>query len=208
MINTNKDTARFSILLLFLFLTGCEYNSTTIDAVKNGDFSEGLESWDINKTDKGLNVVEVIPLDEGSNKVLHVKRTNSGTDGTYCGVFQRLDLPLQGISKLVLKARLRPVSHTLRGTGRYGGEAPIGIRLRVKDASFPKGLKLWDVGFYTHGDNPYSHMQLAEADKWLQFKKDITKEFPATATIYAIQIIGSGWDFEGYADEIHLYVTP
>lgn len=205
MINAGKYTIWLGFLTLFLLLAGC--GQKTVDVVKNGDFSKGLESWDINKTDKGLNVVEVVPLNEDTDQVLHVKRTNSGRDGTYCGVFQRLDLPLQGISKIVLEARLRPVFHTLHGTGGYGGEAPIGIRLRVKDTSFPKGLKLWDVGFYTHGSNQYPHMQLTEADKWLHFKKDITKEFPSTATIYAIQVIGSGWDFEGYADEIHLYVT-
>lgn len=52
------------------------------------------------------------------------------------------------MSPLILEADLKPEMQTLSGTGYYGGEYPAGIRLRVEDASYPEGYKLWFVGLY------------------------------------------------------------
>jgi hypothetical protein len=174
--------------------------------IKNGDFSQGLEHWILHVSNKGKITVKTVNVGDGWGDVLFMERLQSGADGTYCGVRQTLDLSLADVQQLILEADLKPEMQTLSGTGHYGGEYPAGIRLRVEDDSYPEGYKLWFVGLYIEGTNRYDNLFKAPAGEWTYVKQDLTDLFPKTATIRYIQVIGSGWDYRSYADNIGLYV--
>lgn len=174
--------------------------------IKNGDFSQDLEHWILHVNNKGKVTVKTVNAGGSWGDVLFIERLNSGADGTYSGVRQTLDLSLADVQQLVLEADLKPEMQSLSGTGYFGGECPSGIRLRVEDASYLEGYQLWFVGLYTEGTNRYENIFKAPAGEWTHIRQDLTDRFPKTATIRYIQVIGSGWDYRSYADNIALYV--
>jgi hypothetical protein len=199
--------AKAAIFMLLALLGGCEAPEQQ-NIVKNGDFSQGLKHWKLNVNNKGKITVTVKDSqDRGRGKVLFIERLNSGNDGTYSGVTQMLDLPINSVVSLILEAELKPEMQSLRGTGWFGGECPAGIRLRIDDPSYPKGYQLWHVGFYLSGENRYEGLTKAKAGEWQKVRKDLTGVFPVTATIKYIQVIGSGWDYRSTADNVCLLVT-
>lgn len=174
--------------------------------IQNGDFSQGLTHWKLNVNKKGEITVKVIDSGTDKGKVLFIERLRSGADGTYSGVFQQLNLPLKVVKKLVLEAELKPEMQTLNGTGWFGGEYPAGVRIRVSDPSYSNGSKLWFVGLYTRGSNRYDNLFLVPVGQWTKVRQDLTGTFPETATLNYLQVIGSGWDYRSFADNIALYV--
>ncbi len=193
------------------------------DALVNGDFEAGMAPWIPYKPAiPGALVLEVVAAD-GSQR-FHYRRTGSGSSGGEIEVYQVLDgLDLTPYSEVYLECDVKLVSHTLGDSGYWSdqnggyGEWPGNIRFEFMDAS--ENTYYWNNGFAdfadAYGRTNYTRIPLGT---WYHYRSPNLKNVTTTLTgphntpvpsgtpvqILQVRAGGSGWDFEGYFDNVRL----
>ncbi len=193
------------------------------DVVTNGDFEAGMPPW-VQYTPPigGTLTLEVVTAD--GSKRLHYVRTGSGGVGGEINVYQAFEaLNTAPYSEIYLECDVKLVSHTLTNSGTWSydnggyGEWPGDIRIEFVDTTGE--TYDWNNGFADFEDfyerTNYTQIPLGV---WYHYRSPNLKNVTTTKTgphnapipsgtpaqISKVKVGGSGWDFEGYFDNVKL----
>ena len=144
---------------------------------------------------------------------LHILRSRAGGNGGSQGAVAKVDIPIRGGHARLqfdAKADYRSVR---RGNGDHGTENPIAVRLVMKDE---RGRDLLFILAANYGgaveNKDYSsggvHTIQRAIDvnqgRWTHLSVNISDYFPEADVIREVQVLGSGWDFEGSVDNLRI----
>lgn len=193
--------------------------------IKNGDFAQGLESWEKNHTSRVDDRWKV----EVSGEGLKWERLRSHNDGGAVGVWQQVNVSTVGLRRLTLKFQVKVSYQSLENSGSWSegrggwGETPVRVAL---DYLAEDGREYhWEHGFlYLYRKaptieevpDPTDFTRIAQ-DRWSPFEIDLLrggalqtpeprkgKILPRPKEIRKLSFFGSGWDFEGGVRKVTL----
>ncbi|NIS83363.1 MAG: hypothetical protein GTO14_24925 [Anaerolineales bacterium] len=207
-----------------------------VDLLKNGDFSSGLDCWNI-RVEKGHEVrmydgptwLATRPLgsgwtdvnvihEPGRTSVLDIVQTVSDGDGDWTGAIQKVNRDVSGFSELYFEADGKAIFQSLAGDGWVGGEYPVHFIITYQDINgvdhdaflgWPPN-PAWQQGFYYLAGNlpnePYSN-QVAQ-NTWFHYKSpNLMTLSPAPKIVKTVRLYSSGWAYHGRMDNAQLYGT-
>ncbi len=197
---------------------------TSADPVENGGFEDGLDPWvSYEPGVTGTLTIEVVSAD-GSRR-LHYLRSDSGSSGGEMYAHQTFEgVDLSHYSEVYLECDVKLVDRTLASSGSWSyyngghGEWPAEIRfVNSGDESYE-----WHHGFADFDDTyERSNYTKVELGAWYHYRSPNLKEVQTTETgphnapiesgpptlITEVKVGGSGWDFEGYFDNVKLILV-
>ena len=149
-------------------------------------------------------------------------RPSGGSSGDYTMITQAVDIQTKDYASLKLDLDVKAISHDLCGGGYSGGwEYPIVAVVKYKDSSDVD--KRAHVGWYlstsggcdatddwTWWNDPktWAKSKQVTSNTWYAETVDLLDTTLDIAKITELQIGGSGWSFEGRADNISLMGVP
>ncbi len=151
---------------------------------------------------------------------LHWLRSNGGASGDWTAVEQDLNWDISACSCATLTIDVKVEYHNLGGSGftQYEYEFPVTVQIYYTDTADTS--RFWQYGWYewidaSTGPNPdhkpvpgngvVTGLQIAP-DVWVSNSFDLMAELTNPETIDKIRVGGSGWDFEGRADNVQILV--
>ena len=144
------------------------------------------------------------------NGVLKIYEANAGSCGTNASIIIDLDIPISDSTKI--KFDVKPVYSSVdEGAGWLDVEYPVYFVLWFSDIN-NKFLRLRFGYNYRGGESFYSKDNISIAfpyckqDVWLRNEVFTIRDyFPDAVSVKRLWIGGSGWDYEGYADNIIIF---
>ncbi len=200
--------------------------STPENPVGNGDFeADGLDPWVAYEPAITGNLTIEIVSEDGSRR-LHYARSDSAGNGGEMYAHQVLGdgVDLSAYSEVYLECDVKLVRDTLQSSGGWSyyqgghGEWPAEIRF------VNQGAETWE---WHHGfadfDDYYERTNYTKVElgTWYHYRSPNLKEVQTTETeagnvpiesgpptrITEVKVGGSGWDFEGYFDNVRLILV-
>jgi hypothetical protein len=150
-------------------------------------------------------------------------RTNGGQKGDATGIIQIFDPPIdvsQLTEPLTLSLDVKAISHNLCGSGWDPSRSEYPVRADVIFWDLNDVLKYWSYGWYIwtgepcptppyglilEGGNGIVYSEQIPAGVWVSATFDLLAQLRTLAepkSIYALRVVGAGWDFDGGADNI------
>ena len=147
------------------------------------------------------------------NGVLKVLELTAGSCGTNASIEINLNIPLSDSTKI--KFDVRPVYSSVdEGAGWLDVEYPVYIILWLTDIN-NRFLRLRFGYNYRGGESFYEKDNISIAfpncgqNAWLRNEVFTLKNyFPDAVSINKLEVGGSGWDYEGYIDNISIFEIP
>jgi hypothetical protein len=203
--------------------------------VNNGDFEGGFYtdsndivpvSWEKVETfdPNHMEGSDIYPVDDNGpaapgENAMHFSRFNGGTSGDWTAIRQDLNIAMAP-SGIGLWIDVQALSHNLCGGGWSGAwEYPIGVTIDYQD---PNGdSKLAQVGWYLDTSDTcdatdhwtwredsgrWAKSRQIAPDMWYTESIDLKDPNLNIDTITGITVGGAGWDFEGRADNVGIFV--
>ena len=150
---------------------------------------------------------------------LRCTRSLGGGSGDWTTVQQNLNLDASGYSSLGLSIDVKVDSHNLEAGGwvPVAWEWPVMLEIEYVPTGGAPPTQIWRYGWYLvppgdavngpvndpgQGLIPIYNDQAVPAGVWVPTTFDLLKELPQLGTITRIRVGGSGWDFEGQADNL------
>jgi len=150
---------------------------------------------------------------------LRCTRSAGGSSGDWTTVQQNLSLDASGYSSLSLSIDVKVDSHDLEAGGwvPVAWEWPVMLEIEYVPTGGAPPTQIWRYGWYLvppgdavsgpakdpgQGLIPIYNDQPVPAGVWVTTTFDLFKELPQLGTITRIRVGGSGWDFEGQADNL------
>ena len=189
--------------------------------VANGDFSQGLKSWEIIQSENCDHCwVEVQAGDSGHRHLLAWKRTQGGAAGGAIWARQTLNRDLGDCNRLVLSFDVRVDAHSLPNSGWWseqrGGSGEYPVKVNLAFLSEREERFGWSHGYlYEHdGSTSLSNYTQAPRGRWITVQTDLLapaqwldpqgRPLPRPMTLQEILIGGNGWDFAGAITNLQL----
>lgn len=156
-------------------------------------------------------------------------RTNSQPKGDGTGIIQQFDPPIdvtQLTEPLLLNLDVKAISHNLCGGGWYFSRPEFPVRLDIFFWDQSDALKYWSYGWYIWTEpscpappwgfivpdgNGIVFSEQIPAGVWWSATFDVLAQLRTLAepkSIYSVQLVGAGWDFDGAADNIRFAEGP
>jgi hypothetical protein len=145
-------------------------------------------------------------------------RSNGGSSGDWTTCEQILNYDVTNCPALTLCIDVKAFSHNLGGSGwtAHEYEYPVTIFISYTDTGGTK--RFWQWGWYIWidaatgprpdhkpvPDNGVVTGQQIPANTWVSNSFNLLTELTNPATIDLIRVGGSGWDFEGRADNVQI----
>ncbi|MBX5491201.1 MAG: hypothetical protein IRZ14_08570 [Chloroflexi bacterium] len=180
--------------------------------VRNGDFSDGLAGWqphdELERTprlDRG-GQREIVTTDVGGQltTALRVSRQSLLQTHNETGVMQTIHADVAVYPEVRLSALIRVRQASLSGGGYLGTEYPAMLRLHYRDAA--GNGRTWVHGFYYQNpeERPVERGSQIPRDTWVRFEVDLAELQPRPITIYALEVLGAGHDFDALITDVQL----
>ncbi len=185
------------------------------DLLVNGDFAEPIDctpnaqgAWKC-YSDQGGDGGDVngsigaVTLD--NRRGIQIKREGSNQNSAITGIRQILDRDVSYYRDLKLSASVRVENHSLSGGGYLSTEYPLILRVRYRDVNGDEAEYV--RGFYTQNENknPTANGEILKAGRWNTIVSSNLLALPIKPfRILAIEIYGSGWDYESYISNVQL----
>lgn len=174
------------------------------DLIQMGDFTALSPDWKDLWTEEDYSERApkgtITPRTDG----LLLKRVGSGHGETV--LVQQVNRPVWDFEELNLTVRVKAIRQNLPGGGTAGFEYPIMIRVNFQDVT--GGETPWYHGFYylEPTDERYSTKSatLVTRDEWYQYKIDLLEIMPRPTYIRTVEIVSTGWSYEGAIQQISL----
>ncbi len=184
--------------------------SAVRDIVRNGDFSEQLNGWQI--ADRSEPVGEQIPgtarveVQDGRNVVAFLREGAKKHWEKY--LFQPLEKDITDFSSVKLNLDLKVANQSLSGGGFLGSEYPLLLRLKYRDVYNSETVYVRGF-FYQNADgNPTNDGQQVPQNEWQTYEVDVFNPegrlIPRPAYLVWLEIAASGHSFESYVTNIRL----
>jgi hypothetical protein len=167
-----------------------------------------------------------VPADNGpsvpGDNCLRCTRSGGGASGDWTVVEQAMNLDASQYSALSLSIDVKVDSHDLEAGGVItpAWEWPVILEVEYEPTSGSPATQIWRYGWYVNppGDSirpldPGEDLiaeyrdQLVTAGQWVPNTFDLFQELPQLGTLTRIRVGGSGWNFEGQADNLVLSAT-
>jgi hypothetical protein len=149
-------------------------------------------------------------------------RSNGGGSGDYTSCEQILNYDVTDCQSLTLTIDVKAFSHNLGGSGwtQHEFEYPVTIQVYYSDSAGTP--RFWQWGWYIwideatgprpdHKSVPNNGIvtgQQIPQNQWVANSFDLLAELTDPRTITKIRVGGSGWDFEGRADNVNIFCVP
>jgi hypothetical protein len=180
--------------------------------VRNGDFRDGLAGWqphdELERTprlDRG-GEREIVPVEVGGRSLtaLRVRRLSLLQTHNETGVIQDLHADVAVYPEVWLSALVRVRHASLSGGGYLGTEYPAMLRVHYRDAA--GNGRTWVHGFYYQNpeERPVDRGSEIPRDTWVHFSVDLAALRPRPLTIYALEVLGAGHDFDALITDVQL----
>lgn len=191
-----------------------EINLPEPGTFRNGDFSAGLDGWEVGHLSGVSDQWDATLLQsEGQyQNVLDIWRGDSGSDGGKVWALQWMNWDVSQSNRVQITANVRVLEHTLEGSGwwsdenRREGEYPACISIDYFDA---QGIPYrWTWGFLTHPNpNQLENYDLLPPEGWYYFTShNILEVSPRPNAIFRVTLAGAGWDFHSQFNSVQLVV--
>lgn len=179
------------------------------DLIVNGDFSQGLTTWEIRPPAvEGLLQGEVELVSEGAREAVGLRREGPPGVHSEAGIVQMINRDVSDFVTLQIRFDVRVDFHDLSGGGSQSSEYPVIVRIDYQDQYGSPAH--WYHGFYTQNDtgNPSLNGQLIPRGVWFPYEEpDLLRLMdPTPFFIRSIQIYASGWNYDSQVTEIGLLV--
>jgi len=202
--------------------------------IANGDFENALNSWEVGHSLDRQNSIwncQIVYDEDKKSNVIQFKRSESNNDGSSVGISQDVFIDLSQYDDIRLRLDVKPMFQSLVGGGWVGGEYPIMVQVAFIDQRGDP--QTWTYGFIYDGDSQYENVAKIEQDKWFTYTspnlKEVSPDCADAQRVFDMQVIvksheynppviptyitrilvyGSGWDFQGRADNIEFVLTP
>ncbi len=185
------------------------------DLIVNGDFAEPIDcnpnaqgAWKC-YSDQGGDGGDVNgsigPITLDNRRGIQIKRERSNQNSAITGIRQILDRDVSYYRNLQVSAYVRVENHTLSGGGYLSSEYPLILRVRYRDVNGDEAEYV--RGFYIQNDtgNPTANGELEPPGQWIPITSSNLLALPIKPfRILAIEIYGSGWDYESYISNVQL----
>jgi len=180
--------------------------------VRNGDFHDGLAAWqphdELERTPRldrgGEREVVSTEIGERQTTALRVWRTSLLQTHNETGVMQEINADVAVYPEVRLSALVRVHYASLSGGGYLGTEYPAMLRLHYRDAA--GNGRTWVHGFYYQNpeERPVERGSQIPRDTWVRFEVDLAELRPRPITIYALEVLGAGHDFDAAITDVQL----
>lgn len=174
------------------------------DLIAMGDFTALAPDWnevwrEEDRSERGPSG-SVSPYPDG----IYLKRSGEGHGQTV--LVQHVNRPVWDFEELILSMRIKANYQSLPGGGTAGTEYPIMVRVFFRDIT--GGETPWYHGFYydVPSDERYSTRSatLVPRDEWHLYEVDLLELTPRPTFIRTIEIVATGWSYEGVVQHISL----
>lgn len=207
-----------------------------VNIVTNGDFEGGFtpdgtgdaipNSWTKFETSSGENSTlsqagDNGPTMPGSFSLDWVRASGAGS-GDYTSCEQVLNYDVTDCQSLTLTIDVKAFSHDLGGSGWTPHEFEFPVNIQVYYTDTGGTSRFWHWGWYiwidgatgprpdhkpVAGNGIVTGQQVPE-NQWVPNSFDLLAELTDPATITKIRVGGSGWLFEGRADNVNIFCVP
>lgn len=196
-----------------------------VDLLMNGDFTQDLQHWNVIHAS---NIPDTWSVDvKNTAKECRWFRL-AGADGGHAGVKQDLNVDVSAFARLVLRARVKVMRHDLWGSGWWsdvvGGTGEYPVKLVVKYIGVDDAVHSWTHGFLSHANTErLQNYTVSPLGVWTSFEVDLAAadsllkpdplarnpvpRLPAMRVVRQVQLLGNGWSFEGWVDDVSLRGT-
>ncbi|MCK4224321.1 MAG: hypothetical protein KAX39_04010 [candidate division Zixibacteria bacterium] len=206
--------------------------SAQTNIVTNGDFEGGFtpdgtgdlipNGWTKHETSPGENSTLNQANDNGPTLTgswsLDWVRSSGGSSGDWTTCVQILNYDVTNCLSLTLTIDVKAFSHNLGGSGWTPAESEYPVTIRVHYTDTQGTNRYWQWGWYIwidaqtgprpdHTPVPNNGVvtgQQIPANTWVPNSLDLLSELIDPETITMIKVGGSGWDFEGRADNVQI----
>jgi len=216
----------FALILVLYFFT-CQFISGEIgdgfQAVKNlnneGDtivlFEENFSDSNFTTNPAWLpTIVQMCAPQPATiaivNGVLKIQQQDARTCGNWAHLSMELNIPVSDSTKFQFDVK-PAYSSVDDGAGWKNDEYPVSVRLKLVNQK-DEFMDIWFCYNYRGGASYLYKDQIrlvfpyCDQDEWVRNEVYRIKDFfPDAKTIIELRIAGSGWDYEGYADNIKIY---
>lgn len=174
--------------------------------VANGDFSQGLDQW-VASDDAEEEVLGTTALETDGGKRVVVFRRQGGTKHGENRLFQALNLDVSDLQSLQLSLDLKLSQQTLSGGGWQGSEYPLMVRVKYRDVYDSEAMLVRGFYFQNQDQHPTPNGTEVPREQWQNYTIDmfdLTTVKPRPNFLLAIEIVGSGWDYESRVANVRL----
>jgi len=212
----------------------CDNCDSDSNIVNNGDFESGFtpdgtgdnipNAWTKLETNTGETSTISGVADNGStlpgSSALHWVRSNGGSSGDWTTCEQYPSYDISACSCVTLTIDVMAISHNLGGSGSTSNEFEYPATIRIDYTDTSGTSRFWQWGWYIWidagtGPNPdhtpvpgngvVTGQQIA-GSVWVPNSFDLMTELTDPAVITRVRVGGSGWNFEGQADNVQILV--
>ena len=177
------------------------------DLVSNGDFSRGLQAWQIGNRaieDNRPGTVSLV-LEDGRHIAVFERRDSIRHGETF--IHQQLDVDVRDFQSLKLDLDVKVMKQSLSGGGWVGSEYPVMVLIRYRDAF--GGENTWFRGYYIHNEDnhPVTSGQAVTTGGWRSDTIELFSPqhvFPRPTYLAWVEVQGSGWEYHGAVTDLRI----
>jgi hypothetical protein len=201
--------------------------------ITNGDFEKNLDSWEVGHSldrQGSLWNCQIVYDEDKKSNVIQFKRSGSKNDGSSAGISQDVFIDLSQYDDVRLRLDVMPMFQSLVGGGWVGGEYPIMVQIAFIDQRGEP--QTWTYGFLYDGEFQYENVTRVEQNAWFKYTspnlKEVLPDCADAQRVYDMRVImksheykppviptyitrilvyGSGWDFQGRADNVEFILS-
>jgi PKD repeat protein len=185
--------------------------NSTGNLLVNGDFSDGLNGWNLSIEVPATTTAQIIPQDGTHFNVLDINNPISDADGDWDWAYQDLFLNVTNYTHLYFEADGKAIYQSLSDDGSVGGEYPVHFAFGYWDINgvYHSGIwnnNPWQQGFYYLGSGSYPYSNKVSQNVWFHYKSGNLMEIsPKPMIIRQVRVGSSGWAYHGMFDNVKFY---
>jgi hypothetical protein len=204
----NKNLIVLLMIFFSMLMLPSVASADPVNLLANGDFSQGLSGWTIDKAPGPWTSDAQVIYDSADHPdVLKTYKYGAGGLGGHTGVIQTITADFDNMTSIFLKADVKAVFQSLPGGGFQGWEMPVQLAIPNPYSWYP----YWLHGFYympgpwpiLQGE-PYGSTQINQ-NHWLTYiSTDLRPYIPLGTSSLTVRLVSGGWDYEGRYDNVQL----